>query len=124
MRIALVLAAAARRLGGRRPITLAGKEDVERRAPALALVDPRAATVQLGEPGYQGEPDPRPGRVRGGRRTLAERLEDRSADLGWNARTVVLDSDRDAAIPRRDLQPDTPVGGGMPCGVHEQVLDD
>src|SRR5438128_3922434 len=125
LRIAFVVAATlGRRVGRWRSVTLAGEEDVERRPPALALVDPRAATVQLGEPGYQGEPDPRPGRVRGGRRTLAERLEDRSADLGWNARTVVLDSDRDAAIPRRDLQLDTPVGGGMPCGVHEQVLDD
>src|SRR5437763_16509753 len=119
MRIALVLAAAARRLGGRRPITLAGKEDVERRTPALALVDPRAATVQLGELGYQGEPDPRPGCVRGGRRTLTERFEDRSADLGWNARTVVLDGDRDAGIPSRDLHPDAPIRSGMPCGIHE-----
>ncbi len=35
-----------------------GKEDAERRAPSLALLDPRTPVVHLREPAYEREPDP------------------------------------------------------------------
>ena len=104
--------------------TLAGDHDVEGGAAALAFVDPRAAAVQLGEPGDERQPDPGAGRVRGSGRALLERLEDRRAELRRDAGPVVLDADAHAAFVRPDVSQIRRSDVGVAHGVHQEVLDD
>jgi hypothetical protein len=54
----------------------------------LAVLDPRATALELGEPSHEREPDADAGRVVlcGG---LTERLEDLQTLLPWNARALV-----------------------------------
>ena len=69
-----------------------GQEHVERRAAAVAVLEPRAAAVELGEPPDERQAYAHPRRVRRrGARRLAERFEHGLVQIGWDASTLVLD---------------------------------
>jgi hypothetical protein len=57
-------------------------------------------------------------------RPLLERLEDRLADLGRHPGSGILDHHQRAAASRLDPHPHRRAGGGVPCRIRQQVLDD
>src|SRR5262245_63240865 len=102
-----------------------GKEDPERRAAAVARLDPRAPVVKLGEPSNEREPDANARRVPAGRTgPLLERFEDRLADLVRDPRSGVVDADLDAAVDRTRPDQHVCLGRGVPERVRDEVLDD
>src|SRR5919204_3898141 len=107
--------------GRRRPV---GQVDAERRAAPLALLEPGAAAVQLGEAGDERQADADAGGVGGGVGPAPERLEDARPDLGRHPGAGVLDRQQHAVVGGPHPDPHRRLRRGVPGGVGEQGLDD
>jgi hypothetical protein len=80
--------------------------------------------VELGEAGDERQPDADAWRCARGTGTLTEGLEDRVLELVRDAVALVLDDDQESVLAPLHPCPDAAVGGRVPCGVRQQVLDD
>ena len=108
-----------------RPGGRAGRNTRNDAPPPVALLDPRSAAVELGEPPHEREPDADPRCVLRRLGPLPERLEDRVAEV-LGARPGRRPR-RPAARPSAsasDADPDRGAGRRVPYGVRQQVLDD
>jgi hypothetical protein len=80
--------------------------------------------VELREPPDERQPDTDARRMLRRVGALPERFEDRLAELGRDARPVVLHEQEDAIGGRMNADPDRGGLRRVPDGVGEQVLDD
>ena len=100
------------------------QEHLEGGTAAGPILHPGPATVELREPAHQRQADPGAGRVRGHGGPLAERFEDRLAEVLVDARPVVFDGEQGAVVMGFEANPDRAVARRVPGGVHREVLDD